>query len=125
MGLEAKVKLWVSSDDMCSKMTAHWKEKEHWFRRTEGWPLKKEVWDGDRFADLSWFFDPESEWCLPVRCTTANCKNIISGEIVESSPEVDRARKEIVCDECYNVFDVTPTYVKGDPRNIALMGMYV
>jgi len=58
LGLETKVKLWVSEKSMCYKITDHWREKEHWLRRNEGWPIKKELWDGDRFADISWFFLP-------------------------------------------------------------------
>lgn len=60
LGLEAKVKLWVSDKSMCYKITEHWREKEHWLGRTEGCRLKKEIWDGSRFANISWFFDPQS-----------------------------------------------------------------
>ena len=60
LGLEGKVKQWVSSPEMCRKMTSHWQEKEHWLRRERGWPVKKEIWDGDRFCELSWFWDPNA-----------------------------------------------------------------
>jgi len=50
------------------------------------------------------------------------CKNIISGEVVESLPEIASGMKEVTCDECYNTFTFTPKYASGDPRNIALMG---
>ena len=29
---------------------------------------KCEIWDGKRFADLSWFWDPDQKWLLPTRC---------------------------------------------------------
>ena len=122
LGLETKVKLWVSDWSMCQRITAHWREKEHWLRRDEGWPIKRDVWDGDRFCQISWFFDPDSHWCLPVRCKMEGCSNIISGETAESLPELPDGTKEVVCDECHHSFSFTPSYASGDPRNIALMG---
>ena len=68
------------------------------------------------------FFDPESHWCLPVRCTKEGCSNIISGETVESLQELDDGRKEVTCDECHYSFTFVPSYASGDPRNIVLMG---
>lgn len=38
---------------------------------------KKEVWDGDRFCKLSWFWDPNAVWCLPAKCKPENCKNVL------------------------------------------------
>ena len=35
-GKKGKVKQWVSSPEMCRKMTGHWQEKEHWLGREEG-----------------------------------------------------------------------------------------
>lgn len=56
LGLYGKVKLWTSDKDMCAKMTAHWSGKEHWLNGSgHGWEIKKEVWDGARFSEFSWF----------------------------------------------------------------------
>ena len=77
LGLKGKVKQWVSSPEMCLKMTGHWQEKEHWLGRERGWHIKKEVWDGDRFCKLSWFWDPNAVWCLPAKCKPENCKNVL------------------------------------------------
>ena len=52
---------------MCEKMIGHWKEKAHWLQQEHsendsnswGYSCKKEVWDGQRFAELSYFWDPE------------------------------------------------------------------
>ena len=48
--------------------------------------------------------------------------NIVSGETVESLPELPDGTKEITCDECHHSFTFAPTYTTGDPRNIALIG---
>ena len=41
-----------------------WHEREHW-HKSEGWELKKEIWDGNRWAELKWFWDPNCVWALP------------------------------------------------------------
>ena len=65
--------------EMCSAMIDHWREKDHWFHifergQTKGWPIKKELWDGKRFSQYSWFFDEDIEWLLPTTCP--HCKKI-------------------------------------------------
>ena len=41
LGPRGKVKQWVSSPEMCLKMTGHWREEEHWLGRERGWHIKK------------------------------------------------------------------------------------
>lgn len=107
---------------MCKRMIVYWREKEYWFRRDEGWYIKKELWDGDRFCVILWFFDLECRWCLLVRCVVEGCNNIISGEIVEFLFEFFDGIKEIICDECYYFFIFVFIYIIGDLRNIVLIG---
>lgn len=63
IGLNSKLKLWCKDRDMCKKMTYHMKEKDHWFyeNSSEDWgcEMKKEIWDGKRFSQLSWFWDAD------------------------------------------------------------------
>ena len=124
LGLKGKVKQWASSPEMCRKMTGHWREKEHWLGRERGWPIKREIWDGDRFCELSWFWDPNAVWCLPARCKTKNCCNVISGKTIESLPESPAAEglKEVFCQHCHSKFLHEPKYTRGDPRNLAFIG---
>ena len=122
LGLKGKIKRWVSHPDMCYKLLSHWREKEHWLNRNEGWHTKKELWDGKRFAELSWFWDPNTEWCLPVRCQYPGCCNIISAEIVLSADENEDGYREVRCDCCHSTFHVQAKYARGDPRNIAFVG---
>jgi len=62
LGLRSKVKLWAADQEMCGKMTAHWLEKEHWMNGGNGgWSIKKEVWDGTRFSELAWFWNPDEK----------------------------------------------------------------
>ena len=45
---------------------------------------KKQVWDGEGFCELSWFWDPNAVWLLPAKFKTENCKNIITGKTILS-----------------------------------------
>ena len=46
----------------------------------------------------------------------------MSGETVESLPELPDGTKQVTCDECHHSFTFAPSYITGDPRNIALIG---
>lgn len=112
-------------------MTAHWQEREHWLppERQEGWGwhLKKEFWDGIQFAKLSYFWDPDKEWTLPVKCPVPGCKTVVSAELLMSCPhkgDCHGETREVECPGCFNVFDHVPQKARGDPRNLAYDGMY-
>ena len=57
------------------------KEKDHWFYENSsedwGWEIKKELWDGKRFSQLSWFWNPDESWTLPVFCPDEKCRFVI------------------------------------------------
>ena len=68
LGLGSQVKNWFRSKPLCEQMQSHWKERNHWLGRTESWNLKKEIWDGQRWVDFQWFWDPQTIWLLPTLC---------------------------------------------------------
>lgn len=119
LGISDKVELWCANRDMCKKMMAHWREKDHWIEGEGANFTLKEIWDGERFNELSWFWKPDSEWMLPVKCKF--CTNIISVDEMKECPQED-GRYEITCPECGTRWEQTPSYATGDPRNIALIG---
>lgn len=125
LGLHGKMKQWFSDPEMCEKMASHWMQKDHWMHeRNDRTHTKNEVWDGSRFAELSWFWNPEVEWLLPARCINQECNNIIGAASLEAIPNQPDGKKEIYCDQCCTKFLHEPKYAKGDPRNIAYIGMY-
>ena len=70
LSLKDKIVRWCDNDH---KMTAHWTEKEHWLNAEQlgtriGFLPKNEIWDGNRFSEFSWFWDPSSRWTLPAKC---------------------------------------------------------
>uniref|UniRef100_A0A1X7U041 Uncharacterized protein n=1 Tax=Amphimedon queenslandica TaxID=400682 RepID=A0A1X7U041_AMPQE len=111
--LKNKIKYWCSSKSFCEKMTAHWKEKKRWIhgvsshRRQD--PLLREIWDGERFAELSWFWDPDRTWLLPVGVNSVDQFNI-------------QGFNRVHCPMCHSTCDYLLEFAKGDPRNIALIG---
>ena len=60
LGISDKVQLWCSNRGVCEKMMAHWGEKEHWLVGEGPNFILKEIWDGERFNELKWFWDPDS-----------------------------------------------------------------
>lgn len=42
-------------------MLGHWINKEAWIRGEGVNDVLKEVWDGSRFNELTWFWDPDSK----------------------------------------------------------------
>ncbi len=123
LSLSDKVKRWCSCEAFCEKMTAHWRHRDRWLHGSSGESLG-EIWDGTRFAELSWFWDPDEQWILPVRCTF--CSAVVSGDVISVAVEHDSHPTltdiQIECPHCYTRFDHSPQYASGDPRNIALIG---
>jgi hypothetical protein len=120
LGLHEKMKNWFRDKEMCRKMLSHWEEKEHWLHRDTSWPLKKEFWDGKRWLDLQWFWDPDKTWPLPTRCV--NCQAVISSETITNSPKNINGMFLLQCPECLNTFLHQVVTARGSPLNLAFIG---
>lgn len=121
LGLQSKVKNWFHDENMCEKMLAHWNERDHWLEREEAWPIKKEMWDGERWVQLQWFWDPNKTWVLP--CCCRHCGIPISANhLIKSQDSVTDGIKVVDCPECLESFEQRLETTKGSPRNIALIG---
>ena len=121
--LKDKIERWCNDSTFFHKMTAHWVEREHWLESmaTGKDRLKKEIWDGARFNELSWFWDPSCEWVLPARCPS--CKLYVGAEVLKEGSSHDSAALiTIECPECHFEFNHHIKTTFGDPRNIALIG---
>lgn len=123
-----KVKRWCTSPSMCKRMTAHWQEKDHWFAYENttntdwGWTQKNEIWDGTRFAELAYFWNPDDEWVLPVYCPNPDCNIVISATEVINSP-TKFGKQKVICPSCFNQFQTEIKTTPGDPRNLAYIGI--
>ena len=114
LSISDKIQQWCANEAMCKKMMAHWEDKGHWMQGEGANFTLKEVWDGSRFNELSWFWNPESNWMLPVKCTF--CKTVISVDEILAFPEKD-GKHVITCDECGTQWIHAPIFTTGDPRN--------
>ena len=120
LGLNEKVKNWFRNEAMCKKMLSHWQEKDHWLGRTLSWPVKNEIWDGQRWVDLEWFWNPNNTWCLPTTCV--NCKAVISTETLHSCSKDENGMSLVNCPECFETFLFKIKTTCGSPLNLALIG---
>lgn len=121
LGLNSKVKNWFRSKTLCEQMLSHWKERSHWLGKAESWPLKREIWDGQRWVDLQWFWDPDKTWPLPTLCPF--CRIPVSADHLINSPNGSADGLRIVeCPECLETFKHTMKFANGSPLNLAFIG---
>ena len=121
LGLSSKIKNWFRSTTLCERMLSHWKERSHWLGKTESWSLKREIWDGQRWVDLQWFWDPDKTWLLPSLCPS--CGIPISADHLRNSPNgPTEGVKLMECPECLEIFQHRMKFTNGNPLNLALIG---
>ena len=111
-----KLKGGLKSQSMCEKMLGHWRQKEKWLgKEGPSFPIE-EIWDGARFKDIGWFWDPNSTWLVPQVCVF--CTKYISFDKEVTFGSV------IFCPYCDTKQKVNSTVVRGDPRNIGIIGHF-
>ena len=121
ISLADRVRRWCANKAFCEKMTAHWQQKGHWLHRSSSSVQSyNEIWDGQRFHELRWFWNPQERWLLPVRCPL--CTEIISADTLALITTEQNGSLGIDCTYCYRRFSYCPKYAYGGPRNIALIG---
>ena len=101
-------------------MLSHWNEREHWLGRTDSYDNKRELWDGKRWVELQWFWDPNSTWVLPTLCTL--CGMPVSAEHLKISQDCPNGSKEVECQSCFEMFNHFIKTTHGSPLNLALIG---
>ena len=105
LSLVDKVKQRFSNKEFCAKMKDHWKHKESWLHGTDqdmNDIAYKDFWDGKRFAELKWLWDPQEEWMLPAYCTI--CNEIISADFIKSVQRIQSEASQLntECPYCYS-----------------------
>ena len=61
---------WFQTDEQCEKLMGHWKDKNSWLEccGSQSISNSSELWHGERFRELSWFWDPNKRTLLPGKC---------------------------------------------------------
>ena len=120
--LKDKIHRWCQDAKFCHKMTAHWTEKGHWLDVDDEHSIVRynEIWDGKRFSELAWFWNPLSQWALPARCPF--CNSVVPVDDLGSNHVQQAHEISVNCPECHSEFTHSIKIVNGDPRNIALIG---
>ena len=103
---------------------AHWEDQDNWFNKDTPECPRKELWHGQRFLQLSYFFDQNKESPLPVICK--HCNSIVSiNDIATRRTElgIDNVYEsfEYTCCTCYSVFELWPKFMRGCPLNQAYL----
>ena len=99
----------------------HWLNKHEWMDENSN-KCYKEVWHGERFKELSYFWDENVETFLPVCCP--NCDTIISVEDMENLVFPNSTlhdRLYLSCPECTFDFVHEPKKMRGNPLNQAFI----
>lgn len=113
---------WFTTEERCDTLMAHWQERESWVDGNDT-SMKTELWHGNRFQQLSWFWDFNKETLLPGKCPS--CQKLISAEEIEKeiarAPDSTTPTVSIICESCCTKFIITPNYMRGDPRNQAII----
>ena len=115
--LRDKIKRWFVNVDLTQKMLGHWKNRIKWLGKTGATYPLEEIWDGYRFKELQWFWDPNARWPIPHKC--AGCDMYIN--LKDLNVTTDELQ-EIQCFHCNTKQAIRPKIVCGDPRNIGLIG---
>lgn len=115
---------WFVTTEQCDKLLSHWEQRNEWlnkFGEAEE-HARTELWHGKRFQELSWFWDPESEFILPEKCPL--CSRVVPSRTVSESLSSRCAvgsRIEINCPTCKDNFVTYARTARGDPRNQAIV----
>ena len=101
---------------------AHWENSEQWLVGKPQEVPFQEIWHGQRFSDLSYFWDNDNETLFPTSCN--NCGSIISASEIEAAAQPENMPTDIVnlqCSECFHQFRHSPVFVRGCPLNQAFI----
>lgn len=105
---------WFLTEQQCEQLMAHWRDRSEWMSETACTDVvQTELWHGERFKELSWFWNPDKQYTLPELCPY--CRAVIPSTVIEGGTPI------IECQKCDKEFACYPRSVRGDPRNQAII----
>ena len=98
----------------------HWRSREEWFNLPSPAVPRKEIWHGERFMELSNFWDEGKATILPAKCP--DCLHVISANDFADRVDMDNIIPiEHQCTECFTIFEDVPKVMRGSPLNQAFI----
>ena len=120
LGLNNFVENIFASSEAIKDHTIHWKNRHEWLNKEHLDVPRKELWHGERFRELSYFWDPAQVTQLPEVCKL--CKTVIPVAIINAGREEgDINVRTVSCPNCLEETDITPRFLRGNPLNQALI----
>ena len=120
LGLNNFIESIFASSESIKKHMVHWVNREYWLNVEHLQVPRKELWHGERFRELSYFWDPEQETQLPEICSL--CQTIIPVTVInENAEEGNLNVRTITCPNCLEEVDVVPRFMRGNPLNQAVI----
>ena len=109
---------WFLTNEQCERLMAHWDERDSWLDRCSTYEHHgmTELWHGEQFRELSWFWNSQKEYTLPDWCPF--CHVIIPASVIQDCYETNM---DITCHGCSKCFPAIPHKIKGDPQNQVLI----
>ena len=107
--------IFLSTDSIIQHL-AHWRERNEWFRKDTITVPRRELWHGEQFCNISFFFDETAEYLLPALCLF--CNATISTEQIEERCGMNPLTGQsgtITCTECLEDNLVEIKYARGNP----------
>ena len=113
---------WFLTESLCEALLAHWEDRDTWLNvpLDYGHPEKSELWHGKRFQELSYFWNPDETTLLPEKwpsCSAIITTSEISASLSGPSSQV----VSVTCKCCCTLVTIEPQYMRGDPRNQAVI----
>ena len=109
---------WFLTAEQCQKLMSHWNERGDWLNQGQC-DTQTELWHGERFRELSWFWNPEEEYTLPELCP--HCRTIVPASIIQENATSTGSPVCLKCTKCTREIRFYQRTVRGDPRNQAII----
>ena len=111
---------WFCTEERCEQLMSHWREKDDWLHGAASNVRLSEVWHGERFQELSYFWDCMITTLMPQKCKFCNAV-IPSSIIIEKTNSGEPEQITLHCPVCKSDCTLVTEYMQGDPRNQAII----
>lgn len=130
ISLIGQLKLLCKSEAICWDFLKMWRAKDRWLNKTtnEQPEFIDEFWDGEKTRLYQDFWNPQKEWELPIVCRNPNCQRAhttfppqLMSKTLQVGLNPQQDEYNFRCSGCVQALSAKRTWIKGDPRNFALL----